>query len=252
MWIVAINGEEPITAQGVLDELNCHQTQQGKSKIKISLCIKKSYQRTDREEILSKFDQVRPVVSHIEVCLPKKPPTPKNIGEYFGGTQKQLWKEALFVQYEKNKNVSLLSSPTPIKSIPEGKKILCSLIATNIKECDCSDAWKFVARHCENWSSQIKGIYFDQSYSPVKHADSFRINVAIAYMHIIAARILDVSNAFQNTNAPIHEIVCVSPPHYYLNWFEISYPNVPLNQDDGPFYLQCMNGIQGTNPAGRQ
>ena len=26
LWIVAINGEEPITAQGVLDEHNSHQT----------------------------------------------------------------------------------------------------------------------------------------------------------------------------------------------------------------------------------
>ena len=80
MWIIDINGEEPITAQGVLDELNCHQTLRGKSKINISLCIRKSYQRTDLEEIRSRFDQVRPVVSHIEVRLPKKPTTPNNIG----------------------------------------------------------------------------------------------------------------------------------------------------------------------------
>ena len=50
-----------------------------------------------------------------------------------------------------------------------------------------------------------------------------------ADMHRLNDRILDVSNAFQNKNVPIHERVCVSPPHYYLDWFEISYPNVPLN-----------------------
>ena len=79
------------------------------------------------------------------------------------------------------------------------------------------------------------------------HADSFRINIAIAYINILTARILDVSNAFQNTNVPIHERFCVSPPPYYLDWFEIFYPNVPLNRDDGPFCLQCMNVIQGGN-----
>ena len=42
VWIIAINGEEPITSQGVIDELNRNQTPQGKSKIKISLCIRKS------------------------------------------------------------------------------------------------------------------------------------------------------------------------------------------------------------------
>ena len=80
------------------------------------------------------------MVSHLEVCLPKKPPTANNIGDALGGPQKQFWKEAFFVQYDKNKNVSLLSAPTPIKSLPEGTKVLCSLIAPSIKEGDCSDA----------------------------------------------------------------------------------------------------------------
>ena len=53
------------------------------------------------------------------------------------------------------------------------------------------------------------------------HADSLRINIAIESMHRLTARILDVSNAFQNKNAPIHERVCVSPPPYYLDGFEI-------------------------------
>ena len=70
-------------------------------------------------------------------------------------------------------------------------------------------------------------------------------------MHRITDRILDVSNAFQNTNVTINEIFCVSPPPYFIDWLEISYPNFPLNLDDGPFCIQCTNGIQGTKPAGR-
>ena len=92
MCILAINGEEPITAQGVLDQLNCHQTPWGKSNIKISLCRRNRYQRTYLEDICSIFDPVRPVVSHLELRLPNKPPTPKNIGEDLGGTQRQFWK----------------------------------------------------------------------------------------------------------------------------------------------------------------
>ena len=109
----------------------------------------------------------------------------------------KLWKEALFVQYYKNKNVSLLSDPIPIKPLPEGTKVLCSLISPSIKEVDCSDAWKCVTRHCANVSSHIKGIDFDQSYSPVAHAYSFRINISIESMHRLTAIILDVSNEFQ-------------------------------------------------------
>ena len=90
----------------------------------------------------------------------------------------------------------------PNQPLPEGEKI--SLIAPSIKEGDCSYACKFVARHCENGSSQIKCIDFDQFYSPVAHADSFRINIANTYMNILTDRILDVSNEFQNKNSSIH------------------------------------------------
>ena len=68
------------------------------------------------------FDQVRPMVSHIEVSLPDKYLTTNNIGEALKDTQRQLWKEALFMQYENNKNVRLLLDPIPIKSFSEGKK----------------------------------------------------------------------------------------------------------------------------------
>ena len=36
--------------------------------------------------------------------------------------------------------------------------------------------------------------------------------------------------------------------HYYLEWFEKPYPNVPLNQGYIPFFLRSMNVIQGTKP----
>ena len=94
MWIIDINGEESTKSQGALDELNQHQTPCGKFKVNISLCIRKSYQRTDLEEINSIFDQVRPVVSHLEVRLPDKPLAPKKIVEAPNGPQRQFWKEA--------------------------------------------------------------------------------------------------------------------------------------------------------------
>ena len=87
--IISINREYTITSQGSLDELNRHQTTHGKSKVKISLLRRKIYQRTDIEEIRSRFYQVRPVVSHIEVCIPEKPLTPKKIGEALNVTQRQ-------------------------------------------------------------------------------------------------------------------------------------------------------------------
>ena len=84
------------------------------------------------------------------------------------------------------------------------------------------------------------------------HAYSFRINIDIAAMYIFTANILDASNAFKYKNVHINERVYVIPPPYYLDWFGISYPNVPLNLDDGLFCLQWMNIIQGTKPSGLQ
>ena len=190
---ITINWEESIIAKGALDELNSHKNTRGKSKVKISLCIWKSYQRTDLEEICSIFDQLRSVVSHLEVRLQNKPTTQNNIGEGLKYSQRKFWKEGLFVQYDKEKNVSLLSAPIPINPPPKGTKVIRSPVTTSIKEGDCCDACKFVARQFSNGSYQNKGIYIDQSYSPVAHADSFRINIAIAAMHIITSSILYVS-----------------------------------------------------------
>ena len=108
------------------------------------------------------------------------------------------------MQYDKNKNVSLLSDPIPIKYLPGRKNILHSLIDTSIKEGDCYDKWKYFAFNCENGSSNIQGIDFDHSYSPVEDSDSFRTNISIADMHRFTAKILNVINAFQNKNIPIY------------------------------------------------
>ena len=140
LWIITINGEEPIIDQGALDELNRHQNPHGKSKVKISLCIRKSWQIKNIEYICSIFDQVLPVVSHHEFRLSEKLCTPKKIGEALKVPERKWCKKALFVKYYKNKNVNLLPDTIPIKYLYEGTKVLRSLIANNIKEGGCYDA----------------------------------------------------------------------------------------------------------------
>ena len=66
-------------------------------------------------------------------------------------------------------------------------------------------------------------------------------------MHRLTSSILDDSNSFQNNTFPSREIVCVIPTPYYLDLCERSFPNVTLNQYEGPFFLQCMNIIEGGN-----
>ena len=71
-------------------------------------------------------------------------------------------------------------------------------------------------------------------------------------MHSITDSILDVRNAFQNTNVPIHDRVCVSTPPYYIDWFERSCSSVTHNRYYGPFLILFMNAIQGGKPSRRQ
>ena len=98
MLSITINWEESIIAKGALDELNSHKNTRGKSKVKISLCIWKSYQRTDLEEICSIFDQLRSVFLYLEVSLLEKPMTPKKIGEALKSPQRKFSKYSLFLQ----------------------------------------------------------------------------------------------------------------------------------------------------------
>ena len=52
------------------------------------------------------------MISHIEVRIPEKPLTSKNIDEYLKDPQIQLWKEALFMQYDKKKYQTSFGSHT--------------------------------------------------------------------------------------------------------------------------------------------
>ena len=92
VWIIAINGEYPITDKGVLDDIQLYQTLRGKSKVNISLPRRKIYQQKDIGDIWSKFYHIRPVLSHLEVSLPEKTLKPNKIGEYFKGYHRKFRK----------------------------------------------------------------------------------------------------------------------------------------------------------------
>ena len=72
------------------------------------------------------------MVLHIGFCLREKTLTPKNIGEGLRGPHRKFWKETLFAQNDKNKNVRLILDTTPIKSLTQVKKLIYSLINPSI------------------------------------------------------------------------------------------------------------------------
>ena len=113
------------------------------------------------EEFRSLFDQIIPVVSHLEVFLPQKPLLAKNIGHAIKGPQHHLWKENLFVQYDKEIVSTYYQPQLTIQSLPKIDKLLISLISPGIDQVDLSDAWKFVDRNCYNGSSVSQWAHID-------------------------------------------------------------------------------------------
>ena len=53
---------------------------------------------------------------------------------------------------------------------------------------------------------------------------------------------------FYNTNVMVGERVWITTQNYYLDWFDRSHPNVPINRDGKTFCLQWMDIIQGNKP----
>ena len=152
------------------------------------------------------------------------------------------------MQHDKE-NDNVLLTPIPIKFLPDVTKVLCKLIDPSIKEGEYYDAWNY-SHHCENESYHIQGVGFDQSYIIISHADSFGENIAITTMNRLNTRILMLVNIYRIHIFPFmkesmsihHPIICTC--------FKIL-TQCHLNQYDGPFFLQCMNLIQGTELSGQ-
>ena len=81
LYVLKMDGEEPITAKCAPEDIRLHQNNKWKLNFWILIFEWKCSQRTNLEDIGSLFHQIRPIVSHLEVRLPQKPKFPKNIGD---------------------------------------------------------------------------------------------------------------------------------------------------------------------------
>jgi hypothetical protein len=76
------------------------------------------------------------------------------------------------------------------------------------------------ARHVAKGYSQVKGLYFDETYATVARLESIRILLAYVTYHGFKLYQMDVKNAF--LNGPIKEEVYVEQP---LGFEDSEYPN---------------------------
>ena len=121
------------------------------------------------------------------------------------------------------------SAPFLRSLLPPGTKILRPRISFRVKTADIDNQYDIHSRTCADVSSMLEGVDFTVSYAPVAGIHSIRIIIAIASEEGLIIFVLDISNAFQNIILinPV-EIVYLSLPYLYLDWYTIKWPKYPL------------------------
>ena len=251
-WIVSINDEEPITGNYAVQVLKELQVEDKSRVVTIILCRRSRSLNTNYEDYRSIFGNLLTIRHAHMAAYPERPPIPSTYHAGLGTKYRPDWKLAAYSQYDKNNALGLYTQPFPRSMLPPGTRVLPSVLAPNIKE-KGDHLWAFVARHCANGSSQIKGIDYLYSYSPTASAFTIRLTLSFASSQGLIIGILDVVNCFQNTLVAINERLVVTTPPYWMDWFKLRYPECKLKQDPNDKYvIQICNGIQGDRAIGRR
>ena len=119
---------------------------------------------------------------------------PKTVHEALSGEQSIQWREAMESEYS-----SLLKNDTwDLVPPPEGKNIVGSRWVLKVKrdENGCID--RFKARLVAQGYSQVKGVDYDEVFSPVARYTSVRSLLALANEHDLEIHQMDVKTAFLN------------------------------------------------------
>ena len=162
------------------------------------------------------------------------------------------WKKGLFEAYNKNPYTRVFTAPFPIEDVLPGHRVLESRVTFKVKEMTEKYMWDLYYRHCANGSVQIKGIDFFTSYSAIVTTDSVRVCLAFRASMNMLVFALDIGNAFQNTLVRVLQRIYVRCPPFYFEWFQTTYPNMPLPPLKTCYVLQAVHAIQGSRTAGNE
>ena len=119
---------------------------------------------------------------------------PKTVHEALNGEQSSRWREAMESAYSSllKKNIwDLVPSP-------EGKNIVGSRWVLKVKHDKNGSVNCFKARLVAQGYSQVKGVDYDEVFSPVARNTSVRSLLALANAHDLAIHQMDVKIAFLN------------------------------------------------------
>ena len=119
---------------------------------------------------------------------------PRTVHETLNSEQSSQWREAMESEYS-----SLLKNDTwDLVPPPEGKNIVGSQWVLKVKHDENGSVNRFKARLVAQGYSQVKGVDYDEVFSPVARNTSVRSLLALANAHDLEIHQMDVKTAFLN------------------------------------------------------
>ena len=119
---------------------------------------------------------------------------PKTVHEALNGEQSSQWREAMESEYS-----SLLMNDTwDLVPQPEGQNIVGSRWVLKVKRDENGSVDRFKARLVAQGYSQVRGVDYDEVFSPVARNTSVRSLLALANAHDLEVHQMDVKTAFLN------------------------------------------------------
>jgi len=118
-----------------------------------------------------------------------------------------LWEAAMDAEYKALTDLGTWELVQP----PKGRKIIKSKWAYKVKRGADGEITKYKARFVAKGYSQVKGIDFDETFSPVARLATLRLLIALANKHGWKIRNSDISNAYLNAVLSDHEIYVEQP-----------------------------------------
>lgn len=136
--------------------------------------------------------------------------TPKTVSEAMLSTESGHWYEAMQTEYSQMQAFNAWSLEE--LELPAGRKAISCKWVFNVKPSLSGDGTvrKFKARFVVRGFSQREGIDYDETFSPVAHAESFRTLLAMAAQYGLYLRQVDVVGAF--LNGSIQEDIYMNQP----------------------------------------
>ena len=274
-WLINIHHEEPITVNHALEYIKFLR-QSNILTFRVTLSKRVTTQKSNYEELRSRFDNIRPITSKATISLSQysedphtylhlspaakyavysnsKPKSPKDWKELSEDDLREYWIKGIFERFLHNYNAGLWSAPTLRKNLPDNAVILKLVSVFKVKQTDVPNIWDLYYRPCANGGPMIQGLHFDQSYCPTSGYSSLRIILCLSSVFGLVLYMLDVHNAFQCRPLPENEKsppIYVTMPPLYLKWFQKSHPKYELDPKE-KYVLQMFMNMQGNKQASR-